>query len=772
VRTDASLSKEEQQQETIRQTPTKPMRALSMVSPAASAGVSSNPLHLQLPQNIRHKRLSAKDAVALIHDGDTITVTGFVCQGVPEAILKAVGERYQETGHPNRLTLLFGGGPGDWDTRGLNHFAKMQPNSETASSQEPMLIRTLGGHYGQVPQVAQLALDEKIEAWTLPMGSVSRMIRAQATHSPGHVTSVGLGTYMDPDVGVGGAANNKALNSSFHKQLITKMSFFDGKEPMLLYKALPIHVAIIRGTTGDAQGNISCEQESLLCDQRISAAAAKNSGGIVIAQVKRMCQTGSLHPRNVTVPGALVDALVVVDGEDHDTLHPMSMVEVHNPAFTGTIKTPVDEIARMPLDCRKVIARRAFMGLKPDTIVNLGIGLPEGVASVASEEGMLDYVTLSTEPGVFGGLPAMGHSFGPAVNPAAHVEMNQMFDFYNGGGLDVCFLGAAQVSQRGDVNVSRMSKDRLTGPGGFIDISQSTQDIYFMCPLTAKGLEIALPGDGSFSVAKEGSVKKFVNEVFEVTFSGDEAVRRGQTVHYVTERAVFRRSAKHNVLELVEVAPGVDVQKDILDQMEFTPIISPDLKLMDARIFKDAPMEMTNEFFGTLEERFSYHEADHVVYCDLAGVTLNNEKDVNWFLSGLRALLDPITQQKGPVDMVINYNGFDLARGLENEYLEGVAKIQEEHYKSVKRYYGSAFRRSKLSKSLRIDEWNRDELFSQFDIDKNGILSVEELINGMKEKFNMILTPSQISEFLPDPNLPYIEKAAFDKALDCFLKYT
>lgn len=556
-------------------------------------------IQYEIPQNVRQKVVSPKDAVSLVRDGDTVCVSGFVCQGTPEAVLKSLGEKYEETGSPNKLTLLFGGGPGDWDTRGLNHLAK------TKEGEKPMLRRTVGGHYGQVPMVAELALKEETEAWTLPMGSISRMIRAQSTHSPGHITTVGIGTYVDPEIS-GGAVNEKATKSKLHDKLVTRITIDDQEN--LMYKALPVDVAIIRGTTGDAQGNITIEQESLICDQKITAAAAKNSGGIVIAQVKRLAANGSLRSREVAVPGPLVDCVVVVDEKDHDTLHGMSFVEKHNPALTGEVVTPADEIKPMELDIRKVIARRAFFGLKPDKIVNLGIGMPEGVASVAAEEGMLEYVTLSTEPGVFGGLPASGHNFGPAFNASSMLEMNQMFDFYDGGGLDMCFLGAAQISPSGDVNVSRMAKNRLTGPGGFIDISQSTRNVCFMTSLTAKGLKVSCPGDGSLKIDQEGSVKKFVPKVFEKTFSGDEAVRRGQQVFYVTERAVFRRTADHDVIELVEVAQGVDMQKDVIDQMDFEPVISPDLKIMDPRIFKDEKMNVTTELFGTLEERCKYHE--------------------------------------------------------------------------------------------------------------------------------------------------------------------
>jgi propionate CoA-transferase len=317
-----------------------------------------------------------------------------------------------------------------------------------------MLRRAIGSHYGQVPQVAALALANQIEAWTLPMGSVARMIRAQATHSPGHVTTVGLGTYLDPHQ-CGGAANDAARSSLLHSELIMylKIAGMD----YLLYKALPIQVAIIRGTTADEQGNISLEKESLHCDQMILATAARNSGGLVLAQVERLAETGSIPVRSVAVPGPLVDCVVVVPPSDHDKHHPMSYVEMSNPSYTGIVKAPRHNVPSLTFDIRKWIARRAFMFLQPHTVVNLGIGLPEGVAGVASEEGLLPYVTLSTEPGVFGGVPASGHSFGPTTNPEAILAMNQMFDFYDGGGLHMAFLGAAQISSSGNVNVSRIS---------------------------------------------------------------------------------------------------------------------------------------------------------------------------------------------------------------------------------------------------------------------------------------------------------------------------
>lgn len=370
-----------------------------------------------LPKRVEQKIVSASDAVELIRDGDTVAVSGFVATGAPEAILKAVGERFEATSSPKNMTLFFGGGPGDWGTKGLSHFGREKEDGTC------MLARSIGGHYGQAPMVAKLALANKIESWTLPMGSISRMLRSQSTHSPGHITTVGLGTYVDPDL-TGGAVNEAGANSPLHKKLVQKIEI-DG-ETNLMYKAIPIDVAIIRGTTADASGNVSLEHEALLCDQKIMAAAAKNSGGIVIAQVKRIAANGSIKSRDVGVPGPLVDCVVVVDDDDHDELHGMSYLEKYNPALTGEIQTVMDEIEPMKLSERKIIARRAFFRLAPNKIVNLGIGLPEGVASVAAEEGMLDYITLSTEPGVFGGLPVSGHGFGPAYNASSLMEMNQV----------------------------------------------------------------------------------------------------------------------------------------------------------------------------------------------------------------------------------------------------------------------------------------------------------------------------------------------------------
>ena len=379
-------------------------------------------------------------------------------------------------------------------------------------------------------------------------------------------------------------------------------------------------------------------------------------------------------------------------------------------------------------------------------MVNLGIGLPEGVAGVAAEEGLLEYITLSTEPGVFGGLPCSGHSFGPSVNATAIIEMNEMFDFYDGGGLDICFLGAAQVSKEGNVNVSRMSADRLTGPGGFINISQSTRNIVFMTPMTTKGLKIDTTEKGELDIQQEGQIKKFVNDVFEVTFSGEEAVRRGQNVFYVTERAVFRRTAGHDVLELIEIAPGIDLQKDVLDQLEFTPAVSPNLKTMDKRIFKKEAMKVGAEMFGRLEDKCHYHSESHTMYLDLFGINLDNEDDIVWFFKSLREILKPLADKKGPINMVVNYDGFDLHKGLEDKYVAQTESIQSDFYKSAKRYSGKAFHRAKLGSQIKVVDWDPKQLFKEMDLNKDGSIQRDELRDGMENKFMLTITPKQLDK--------------------------
>jgi propionate CoA-transferase len=334
---------------------------------------------------------------------------------------------------------------------------------------------------------------------------------------------------------------------------------------------------------------------------------------------------------------------------------------------------------------------------------------------------------------------------------------------------DVSFLGAAQVSKTGDVNVSRMTKSRLTGPGGFVDISQSTRKVCFLTTFTAKGLEVSTTENGDLKISQEGTVTKFVDQVFETTFSGDVAVKRGQEVWYITERAVFRRSAAHKVIELVEIAPGVDLQKDILDHMEFKPAISKDLKIMDRRIFKTEKMNVLGEMFGTFQDKFSYNEEDHIGFLDLFGITLTTEEDVRWFYKTFRSVLAPLVEAKGPINLVVNYNGFDLRKGLEEAYFSGAKAIEKDMFKTVKRYSGDAFSRAKLGKQLEMSHWNFDGLYDLFDVNKNGKISPEELKKGMYGLFNIHLTPNEFALFFKNEYETEIDRDDFINGLNSLM---
>ncbi len=354
-----------------------------------------------------------------------------------------------------------------------------------------------------------------------------------------------------------------------------------GKE-YLFYKAFPIDVAILRGTTADPDGNITMEREALTLENLAMAMAARNSGGVVIVQVERLAERGNLNAREVKIPGILVDFVVVARPENHW----QTFAEIYNPSYSCEIKIPMASIAPMEMGARKIIARRAAFELKPQSIVNLGIGMPEGVAQVANEEKVIHYLTLTAEPGVIGGMPNSGYNFGTGTNMDCLVDQPYMFDFYDGGGLDAAFLGAAEVDRHGNVNVSKFGP-RFVGPGGFINISQNSKQLIFVGTLTAGGLQVAVE-DGKLRVVQEGRETKFVDKVDQKTFSGPHAAKLNQPVIYVTERCVFSLCAEG--LELIEIAPGIDLEKDILSRMAFKPVMKAPPKLMDRRIFRQGPM--------------------------------------------------------------------------------------------------------------------------------------------------------------------------------------
>ena len=515
------------------------------------------------------KIMTAAEAVALIKDGDTLGTSGFVGSVFPEEVAQAIQKSFLETGHPAGLTVVHAAGQGDSKERGINHLGE-----------EGLLSRIIAGHYGLEPRIQKLALENKIAAYNLPQGVISHLFRDIAAGKPGVITHVGLKTFVDPRL-EGGKLNDKAREAGDIVQLIE----INGEEK-LLYKALPINVGIIRATYADTKGNLTFEHEALYAEAVSIAQAAKSSGGIVIAQVKEIVEYGNLKTRLVKIPGVYVDCIVKAAPENHM----MTNGSYNVPSYSGEVRVPVDALAPMPLNERKIMARRAAMELVPDSVVNLGIGVPEGVASVAAEEGLGDQLSLTAEGGTVGGIPMGGGDFGASVNADCILDQPYQFDYYDGGNLDLACLGLAEMDASGNINVSKFGP-KIAGCGGFINITQNSKKVVYCGTFTAGGLKVAVQ-DGKLVILQEGKKDKLVEKVEQVTFSGDYAKQIGQPVLYVTERAVFRLTP--DGIELTEVAPGIDIEKDILAHMGFKPIIK-DVKLMDSRIFNEGKMGLTLE---------------------------------------------------------------------------------------------------------------------------------------------------------------------------------
>ena len=509
------------------------------------------------------KQMSAEAAVAMIQDGDTLSTSGFVQTGNPDVLSSALEKRFLETGSPCNLTLLYAAGQGDGKDMAVNHLGH-----------EKLLKRVIAGHWNLAPKLGKLAVEEKIEAYNLPQGTLSQMFRDTAAGKVGTLTHVGLKTFVDPRLD-GGKLNTRT------KEDIVEVVTLGGRE-LLFYKSFPINVCFIRATTADEKGNITMEKEGVTLDATAMAQATHNSGGKVIVQVERIVKNGTLDPKLVKIPHSYVDAIVMVRPEENRPEND----SVLSPCSYGEVSIPLDSLPVSKLDERKIIGRRAAMELKRDTMVNLGVGVPEMVASVAAEEGIGEYMTLTVESGPVGGVPCGGKLFGLSLDPDCILDQAYQFDFYDGGGLDLAYLGLAECDEKGNINVSKLGS-RVTGCGGFINISQNAKRVFFCGSFTAKGLKIAT-GDGKLTILQEGASKKFVKQVGHVTFSGENAVATGQPVLYITERAVFELRA--DGLHLIEVAPGIDIEKDILAHMDFAPKMDTTPKLMDARIFMDAPM--------------------------------------------------------------------------------------------------------------------------------------------------------------------------------------
>lgn len=508
------------------------------------------------------KFMTREEAVALIKDGDTIALSGSG-GGVmePYATLEALETRFLETGSPKQLTLVHASGIGNKKGAGITRFAH-----------KGMIKRVIGGHWGWSPEMQQMAVNGEIEAYNFSQGVICHLFREIGAQRPGLLTKVGKYTFVDP------RNDGGKLNSATKEDLVRLMEI-DGEE-YLFYKTFPINVAIIRGTCADEDGNLSMEQEPAMLDVLLAAQAAHNSGGIVIAQVKYPAAKGSLNSKKIKVPGVYIDAVVVDPGQWQ------TGEGEYNPAFSGDITLPVDALKPLPFNQRKIVARRAFMELRENIVINLGFGMPDGVASVAAEEGFSDKITMTIEQGIYGGVPAAGDIFGVASNPVAVIDEGAQFDFYSGHGLDMTFLGLAQADSQGNVNVSRFGST-IAGSGGFIDISQSAKKVVFCGTFTSGGLKETIE-DGKLKILQEGRSRKFIREIEHLTFSTRYAQEMNQQVVYVTERAVFE--LQNGKLVLTEIAPGIDLEKDVLGQMDFVPEIAKDLKTMDARLFQPERM--------------------------------------------------------------------------------------------------------------------------------------------------------------------------------------
>ena len=619
---------------------------------------------------LKNKIVSADEAIAIVRDGDTMCVSGFVGIGTPDELILALERRFLKERHPAGLTLIFAAAPGDGKERGLNRLAH-----------KGLVKRVVGGHWSLVPKLGELALNNEIEAYNLPLGVISHLYREIAARRPGAISKVGMRTFVDP------REQGGKLNSVTTEDLVELLTI--GGEEWLRYKAFPINVAFIRGTTCDPNGNVTMEREALTLDNLAAAMAAKNSRGFVIAQVERIAASDSLNPREVQIPGVLVDCVVLAEAHNHVQTYGTP----YNHAFSGRQRVPVDRITPMEFDERKIIARRCAFELPMGGVVNLGIGMPEGVAAVAAEERILKYVTLTAEPGIIGGIPQGGLDFGAALNPECVIHQNQQFDFYDGGGLDLACLGMAQTDADGNVNVSRFGR-RLAGAGGFINISQNAKKLLLAGTFTAGGLKIEIE-DGKLGIATEGRSQKFIERVEQITFSGRYAAEVGQPVYYVTERCVFQRTAEG--VELVEIAPGIDPERDILPHMGFRPIVR-DPRLMNPLIFKPEPMGLEQLLLGlSLSERITYDQERNTIFINFEGFQVRTTADVELVRREMETRCKAIGKK---VALVANYDGFYLDPMVSDAYFSMITYLQNRYYSSASRYTTSAFMRLKLGAGL------------------------------------------------------------------------
>lgn len=521
------------------------------------------------------KFISAEEAAALIKDNMTVGIGGFGVFCVPDELLQAISKSYSSKKKPANLTAVAGICPGDTtpSDRGLN-----------ALKDDGLLSAVIAAHFGMTPVIRDAVGANKIAGYTIPLGIYGHLLKAIAGKKPGVLTAVGLHTFVDPRLEAA-CANQKAKDKGLKIVSLTSV----GDKEYLMYHSFPIHACLIRGTYADEYGNISFQREAIRSEQLEMATATKASGGVVILQVDGVVKSNSIHARDVAIHHKLVDYIVLSSPENHKQGYDS---EKYRPELTGDAIVSQSAMSPLPMSERKICARRSALELKSGMLVNLGVGIPSSVSGVAREEGIADKLTLSVESGLYGGLPIVGTGFGATVNPECVSRATDVFDLYDSGLLNLAVLGIAEIDPQGNVNVSKFV-GRVVGPGGFINISQNTPIVCFVGTFTTGNLKIKASG-GKLEILEDGNGKKFMNKIEQVTFSARMAKENKQTVFYITERAVFMLG--ENGLELSEIAPGVDLQKDVLDKMEFKPAISKELKTMDSRIFEEGPMGLFEDW--------------------------------------------------------------------------------------------------------------------------------------------------------------------------------
>ena len=525
---------------------------------------------------MKSKVMGISEALALIKDRDEVAITACGGIGYPEFLAAKLEELYVATGHPAALTLYSGGGHGN----------PMMPHAHDARFAHPgFLKRHICTHPKVVPRLREMIENNELECYVFPQGVINQLYRCASARQAGVLTKIGMGTYVDP------RQDGGKINSVTTEDLV-RLIEIDGEE-WLYYKSFPINVALIRGTYADANGNVTIDREALKLEVLECAMAAKAAGGVVIVQVEREVANFSLNSKDVVVPGVLVDAVVVA--EEPETYHRQTPSPVHNPYISGEARSPAavtTAAMATELNANDIMCRRAALELFPGAIVNLGVGLGSGVGMVAAAEGFIEKLNFTLELGVFGGTPVPAPSFGVSINPESFVSPPVMFDFYHGGNLDIAVLGAAEVDKQGNVNVSKFG-GHPNGQGGFIDISSAAKTVIFCVSMRTKGFKAKVI-DGKLEIKQEGSIAKFVDEAEQITFNGKYALESGQKVYYITERAVFHLTKEG--VTLVEISPGMALEKDILQQMDFMPALAKDIKIMDERIFRPGKMGCFDQY--------------------------------------------------------------------------------------------------------------------------------------------------------------------------------